>query len=130
MDAMDTTAPIQDTSQGSWFGYYRDEQEQYIGVVTKNGEVFIFNTAKANVPVTVKGGFSEPIGFNNIPPDIAPQGGVDLSTNPEPYLVHTDAGDLQFITIEDYTYVTNRQRYPRMTVRKLILLITVSMMLM
>ena len=98
-------SPIQDTSQGSWFSYYRDGN-QYIGVVTKNGEVFIFNTAK-NVPVTVKGGFSEPIGFNNIPPDIAPQGGVDLT--PTLNLPGTWSGDLQFITIEDYTYVTNRE---------------------
>jgi len=83
------------TSDGKWFHYYRDENEQYIGQVARNGTVKMwactevkFNGSvvhQAGAPVTVVDG----IGNNT-------------------YLAHTGDEDIQTLTLNDFTYLTNR----------------------
>ena len=84
------------TSDGKWFHYYRDENEQYIGQVARNGTVRMWACVEvkapngsvihqAGAPVTVV----DALGGNN-------------------YLVHTGPEDIQTLTLNDFTYLTNR----------------------
>lgn len=99
---------------GKWFNIYRDENEQYIGHVARDdGDIRIWN-ALTGAPVTV----------NRLAPSSAP-----VFPNPEPrgnqvapfnaqaetYLEHNADEDLQAITINDFTFITNRLHRPRMT---------------
>ena len=108
---------VNDTANGSWSSYYRDPDNQYIILIRRDGTVAVYNVADpGGTPPSVTG-FAAPIPFTNTPSDIDPQGvpPVNLLTNPEPYFEHTQPGSLQFLTIEDFTYVTNREINPRMT---------------
>jgi hypothetical protein len=66
-------------SAGCWFSYYRDEDEQYIGKVSRSGNVDMWKCSDGS-----------------------------HSSTSNSYLSHSNDGDLQFLTINDYTYVTNR----------------------
>ena len=74
------------TTAGSWFHYFRDGTEQYIGKVDRNGTVHMWRA-----------------------------GDGSYSTTSSSYLAHTNDGDLQFLTINDYTYVNNRNTTVTMT---------------
>ena len=84
------------TTDGKWFHYYRDENEQYIGQVARDGTVRMWACVEvkapngstihqAGAPVTVVNG----IGNNT-------------------YLTHTGPEDIQTLTLNDFTYLTNR----------------------
>ena len=75
------------TTAGCWFSYYRDAGEQYIGKVYRDGSSKIWDCSTGNV---------SSIGANS-------------------YLAHQNDGDLQFLTINDNTYVTNRTKTVAMT---------------
>ena len=93
-----------------FFHYYRDQDEQYIGQVIK--EEPNSNTA----PVVKLWNLKEFIGPNGIVP-----AGTEFVATPDSanatainqYLKYTDEDDLQFLTINDYTYILNRN--PRTT---------------
>ena len=68
------------TQAGCWFSYYRDDTEQHIGRVFRNGSVRIWKCSD----------------------------GTQQKIAPNTYLEHSADGDLQFLTINDYTYVVNR----------------------
>ena len=99
---------------GKWFNIYRDENEQYVGHVQRsNGDIKIWN-ALTGVPVTV----------TRLAPDAAPQfpsptprgsGVVPYDAQAESYLRHNSDEDLQAITINDFTFITNRLHRPRMS---------------
>jgi len=77
-----------------WFNYYRDEQEQYIGCVKKDGTVRIWSAIDGTEKT------------------------VTQTAATQAYMSHVAEEQLQPLTVSDITYVTNRQRYPRMTTAK------------
>ena len=83
------------TSDGKWFHYYRDENEQYIGQVARNGTVRMW----ACTDVKVNGSVIHQAG--------APVNVVDGIGN-NTYLTHTGDEDIQTLTLNDFTYLTNR----------------------
>ena len=84
------------TSDGKWFHYYRDENEQYIGQVARNGVVRMWAC------VTVK----DPLGnvIHNAGAEVTVVNGIGNNT----YLTHTGPEDIQTLTLNDFTYLTNR----------------------
>lgn len=72
------------TADGRWFHYYRDENEQYIGQIAKNGVVRMWDCLSGAEKTVVNG-----IGNNT-------------------YLTHTNDEDIQTLTLNDFTYINNR----------------------
>ena len=72
------------TADGRWFHYYRDENEQYIGQIAKNGVVRMWDCLTGAEKTVVNG-----IGNNT-------------------YLTHTNDEDIQTLTLNDFTYLNNR----------------------
>ena len=84
------------TSDGKWFHYYRDENEQYIGQVALNGVVRMW----ACVEVKAANGST----IHQAGAEVTVVDGIGNST----YLTHTDPEDIQTLTLNDFTYLTNR----------------------
>ena len=79
-------------SGGSWFSYYRDDTEgAYIGQVAPNGQLRVWKASGDNP------GAEQTVAYGT--------GGQTAITN---YLTTSDAENLQFLTINDTTFVTNR----------------------
>ena len=70
------------SSNGKWFHYYRDETEQYIGQVLRNGTLRMWDCLTGDEKNVVNPHFN--------------------------YLVHTGDEDIQTLTLNDYTYINNR----------------------
>ena len=87
LDAAGAATDSQD--QGKWFHYYRDETEQYLGQISRTGDVNMWKCSDGS-PVTVNSsGNSSAIAT---------------------YLTHTNDQDIQTLTVNDYTYITNRTK--------------------
>ena len=84
------------TSDGRWFHYYRDENEQYIGQVAKNGTVRMW----ACVEVKAANGST----IHQAGAEVTVVNGIGNNT----YLTHTGDEDIQTLTLNDFTYLTNR----------------------
>ena len=77
-------------TNGKWFHYYRDEDEQYIGQIDRTGGIKVWKCSDGSeITVTKKSGEES-----------------DLTA----YLVHTLDEDLQTLTLNDFTYITNRTK--------------------
>ena len=74
------------TTNGKWFHYYRDENEQYIGQIARNGVIKMWDCLTGSEKTVVNG-----IGNNT-------------------YLTHTGDEDLQTLTLNDFTYINNRTK--------------------
>ena len=87
------TAPLSGaTSDGLWFHYYRDETEgSYIGQVATNGNVSMWD-AETGAAIT-----------------------VNHDSGTQSYLSHSGGEQLQFTTINDSTFVCNRNQVTAMT---------------
>ena len=72
------------TADGKWFHYYRDETEQYIGQIARNGSVKMWDCLTGAEKTIVNA-----IGNNT-------------------YLTHTNDEDIQTLTLNDFTYINNR----------------------
>ena len=72
------------TTNGKWFHYYRDENEQYIGQIARNGVIRMWDCLTGAEKTVVNG-----IGNNT-------------------YLTHTGDEDIQTLTLNDFTYLNNR----------------------
>ena len=72
------------TTNGRWFHYYRDENEQYIGQIAQNGVIKMWDCLTGAEKTVVNG-----IGNNT-------------------YLTHTNDEDIQTLTLNDFTYLNNR----------------------
>ena len=72
------------TANGKWFHYYRDENEQYIGQVARNGTIRMWDCLSGTEKTVVDG--------------------IGNST----YLTHTGDEDIQTLTLNDFTYLNNR----------------------
>ena len=77
-------------TNGRWFHYYRDENEQYIGQVSRTGDVNMWKCSDGS-EMTVN---------------------YDSSTTSAltSYLTHSNDEDIQTLTVNDYTFLTNRQK--------------------
>ena len=75
--------------QGKWFHYYRDETEQYLGQISRTGDINMWKCSDGS-PVTVNSSGN--------------------SSAMATYLTHTDDQDIQTLTLNDYTYITNRTK--------------------
>ena len=74
------------SSNGKWFHYYRDETEQYIGQIHRDGTVRMWDCLTGAEKNIVDG-----IGNSN-------------------YLTHTGDEDIQTLTLNDFTYINNRSK--------------------
>ena len=74
------------TTNGKWFHYYRDENEQYIGQIAQNGVIKMWDCLTGAEKTVVNG-----IGNTN-------------------YLTHTGDEDIQTLTLNDFTYINNRTK--------------------
>jgi len=74
------------SSNGRWFHYYRDENEQYIGQIHRDGTLRMWDCLTGSEKTIVDG-----IGNKN-------------------YLVHTGDEDIQTLTLNDFTYINNRSK--------------------
>ncbi len=72
------------TGNGKWFHYYRDENEQYVGQVARNGTIRMWDCLTGAEKTVVDG--------------------IGNST----YLTHTGDEDIQTLTLNDFTYINNR----------------------
>ena len=72
-------------TNGRWFHYYRDETEQYIGQVSRTGDINMWKCSDGS-EMTVSGSTSA------------------MAT----YLTHSNDEDIQTLTINDFTFLTNR----------------------
>ena len=75
-------------TNGRWFHYYRDENEQYIGQVSRTGDINMWKCSDGS-EMTVN---------------------YDSSTSSAltSYLTHSNDEDIQTLTVNDYTFLTNR----------------------
>ena len=95
LDADGTATDSQD--QGKWFHYYRDETEQYLGQISRTGDINMWKCSDGS-PVTVNSSGN--------------------SSAMATYLAHTTDQDIQTLTLNDYTYITNRTKNTAMSSTK------------
>ena len=83
------------TATGKWFHYYRDETEQYVGQVQQDGTVKMWDcltgSPKTVVDVTSTGSYTY----------------ADDTTGTK-YLKHSADDMIQTLTLNDFTYISNR----------------------
>jgi len=92
LDAAGAATDSQD--QGKWFHYYRDETEQYLGQISRTGDINMWKCSDGS-PVTVNSSGN--------------------SSAMATYLTHTNDQDIQTLTLNDYTYITNRTKTTSMS---------------
>ena len=146
MDESDGNKALNSDHVGKWFHYYRDENEQYIGQIARDGDVNMWGSDGSTKTVHVaakpwlastaytvgqkvknnsnvytcstagtSAGSGGPSGTSTAITDntakwdyVAGLSGLETSiTN---YLVNTSDEDLQTLTLNDYTYITNRTK--------------------
>lgn len=93
----DSTAAFNSVENGKWFHYYRDDVEQYIGQITRTGDIKMWQ-ASDGAPCTVS-----KIGTSTEQ--------AALTT----YLTHAADSDMQTLTLNDFTYITNRTKVAAFT---------------
>ena len=79
---------LNSVTNGKWFSYYRDENEQYIGQISRTGDVKMWRCSDGQ-QITVT-------------PD------SNVATQLQTYLVHTNDDDIQTLTLNDTTFINNR----------------------
>ena len=91
------------TNNGKWFHYYRDENEQYIGQIRRDGLIKMWACVKV----------LDPLGnvLHNAGDEVNV---VDATTGTGAgkYLYHTGDEDIQTLTLNDFTYLNNRTKTP------------------
>ena len=89
------------SSNGKWFHYYRDENEQYIGQVHRDGTVRMWACVEVRGP---NGGLIHNAGAEVNVVDVTTGSGTGK------YLYHTSDEDIQTLTLNDFTYLNNRTK--------------------
>ena len=79
---------LNSVTNGKWFSYYRDENEQYIGQISRTGDVKMWRCSDGQ-QITVT-------------PD------SNVAAQLQTYLVHTNDDDIQTLTLNDTTFINNR----------------------
>jgi hypothetical protein len=88
-------------TNGRWFHYYRDENEQYIGQIARNGVLKMWCCSDIYVSGVKRHSAGDKIDTTY---------DSNTATALTNYLTHTDDEDIQTLTLNDYTYVTNRTK--------------------
>ena len=84
------TAALNSQTSGKWFSYYRDETESYIGQISRSGDINMWRCSDgAAMTVNYDSGTA-----------------TALAT----YLTHTNDEDIQTLTLNDFTFITNRTK--------------------
>jgi len=81
---------VNSQTNGKWFHYWRDETEQYIGQVSRTGDINMWRCSD---------GYAMTVTYDS--------GTATALTN---YLTHTADEDIQSLTLNDYTYLVNRTK--------------------
>jgi hypothetical protein len=87
------------TATGKWFHYYRDENEQYVGQVQQDGTIKMWDCLTGN-PKTV-------VDVTNTRTSSNLYTYADDTTGTK-YLKHSADDMIQTLTLNDFTYITNR----------------------
>ena len=77
-------------TNGRWFSYYRDETESYIGQVSRSGDINMWDCATGARMI---------VNFDS-----------STASALANYLTHTDDQDIQTLTLNDFTFITNRTK--------------------
>jgi len=77
-------------TNGKWFHYYRDENEQYIGQVSRAGDINMWRCSDGQ-EMTVTYTPAQSTALTN-------------------YLTHSNDEDIQTLTVNDFTFLTNRTK--------------------
>ena len=84
------TAALNSETNGKWFSYYRDETESYIGQISRSGDIDMWRCSDgAAMVVNYDSGTASA-----------------LAT----YLTHSNDEDIQTLTLNDFTFITNRTK--------------------
>jgi len=84
------TAALNSQTNGKWFSYYRDENESYIGQISRTGDINMWRASDGAAMV---------VNYDSATASA-------LTT----YLTHSDDQDIQTLTLNDYTFLTNRTK--------------------
>ena len=84
------TAALNSQTNGKWFSYYRDETESYIGQISRTGDVNMWRCSD---------GASMTVNYD-----------ASTSSALSTYLTHSNDEDIQTLTLNDYTFITNRTK--------------------
>ena len=115
--------PASVTQEGKWFHIEKEDpqlgEEEYVGVIRRDGgvQVFDLNGNEFEVCYSQDPLFRKRFKYPVSPPTTLgiDEDGLDCtSTATDPYLIHTTDSQLQMVTVNDYTFVTNRKREPEM----------------
>ena len=87
------------TATGKWFHYYRDESEQYVGQIQQDGTVKMWDCLTGNPKTVVDDTATR--ASNNLYT-------YDDATTGNKYLKHSADDMIQTLTLNDYTYISNR----------------------
>ena len=96
------TAALNSNTNGKWFHYYRDENEQYIGQVNRSGDINMW----CCTDIYDTGGTKR----HDAGDSIAVQYDSGTSSALTSYLTHTADADIQTLTLNDFTYLANRTK--------------------
>lgn len=96
-------APVNPSSDGCYFHYFRDNDEQYVGQIARNGSIKIYRCSD---------GQEYAVGNPTGSAIVYKTGQQTSLTN---YLTHTADEQLQYLTVNDYTFVTNRTKVVAMS---------------
>ena len=102
----DTDANNNSYTTGKWFSYYRDETEQYIGQVIRRKNENGTSHADDGMIRMWRCSDGQPMTVNYTSAQSAA-----LTS----YLVHSDDDDLQTLTLNDFTFITNRTKNTAMS---------------
>ena len=91
-------------TNGRWFHYYRDENEQYIGQISTAGVIRMWTCTD----IYDTGGVKRHNAGDEM--NVHYPAGISSESTVATYLTHTDDEDLQTLTLNDFTYVTNRTK--------------------
>ena len=84
------TSALNSQTNGKWFSYYRDETEQYIGQVSRAGDINMWRCSD---------GAAMTVNYTN-----------SISSELTSYLAHSADEDIQTLTLNDFTFLTNRTK--------------------
>ncbi len=104
---------LTNTATGKWFHIHKNNpftgSERYIGQITRQGQVLIWD---------LYNGVAQDVTYSDVPIDPSTLDDYDDSGNTatsEDYFIHQTNNQLQVLTVNDYTFVTNRNAQPSMS---------------
>ena len=102
-----STAALNSNTNGKWFHYYRDENEQYIGQVNRSGDINMW----CCTDIYDTGGTKRHDAGDSI--EVLYDSGTSSALTS--YLTHTADADIQTLTLNDFTYIANRTKTTSMS---------------